>query len=269
MSKASRERGGMAAWAVAAVTALAASGCCFGGTSVAPTPVGTAPVPVVPAVAPASGAPITLATGFAPDPHVATGVAGGTIDAGALNPECAGYVANAQQPTHLLVLGAAFPSLTIVAHADDDSTILVQKPDGTWMCNDDFVGLDAGVSGAFAAGTYRVWVGSYSESAGMPYTLTIGTAAPAGAPTGDLVVDALNEICPDVWCEGDYDYTFQSVACSPAGCVVTFDARSEGRTLHDTITVTGVTSATDASGEMSEVFAERFTDALGEWEARH
>ncbi len=58
-----------------------------------------------------------------------------------------------------------------MARSEADTTLVVQKPDGTYLCNDDGEELNPIVSGAFPAGTYKVWIGSYEQGTNSRYTL--------------------------------------------------------------------------------------------------
>lgn len=144
---------------------LAVAGCCFGGGSAPP-------------------APINIAPGFAPQPTTASGSAGGITDANTLNSECRGNIPLV--PQHILNVTAQVPNLTIMANCPaGDTTLVVRRPDGTYLCNDDSEGLNPTVAGAFGPGTYEVFVGSYShESTGMNYT--IGFTEAAGALPSSL-----------------------------------------------------------------------------------
>lgn len=114
---------------------------------------------------------ITLAPGFTPDPHTATGTSGGTTDASTLNAGCAGNISGT--PDHLFVASAAFANLRIMAKSDIDITLVVQKPDGSYLCDDDSEEMNPIVSGAFPPGTYKIWVGSYDATANGSYTLGV------------------------------------------------------------------------------------------------
>ncbi len=114
---------------------------------------------------------IELAPGFMPDPHRATGTAGGAVQATSWDPECRGAVS--QTPDHLFVASGNFSFLKIVVSSPQDTTLVVQKPDSTFLCNDDDEGLNPGITGTFPPGTYRIWVGSYDASQRPQYTLGI------------------------------------------------------------------------------------------------
>ncbi len=123
------------------------------------------------------GAAITLTTGFSPDPTTVTGSAGGGTAASSLNSECNGNVGSS--PNHVMTLGAAFPQLRIMAHSAADTTLVVRRPDGTFLCNDDSDGLDPMVEGAFAAGEYQIYVGSYNADERPSYTLGVSAGTTA------------------------------------------------------------------------------------------
>lgn len=139
---------------ISAIVGLGLAGCCFGGASDA-------------------GADFSLAPGFSPDPASGTGNAGGLTDASTLSSECRGYIA--ATPNHLLTATAAFPSLRIAINGGNtDVTLVVQRPDGSYLCNDDFEGLNPLVEAPFAAGEHRIYIGTYSaESAGARYRIGI------------------------------------------------------------------------------------------------
>lgn len=102
-----------------------------------------------------------LATGFTPDPQALELVAGGSIDASSLGVGCVGSIANA--PDVRVNYTAGTLPLTFGATSEADTTLVINAPDGTWHCNDDFDGFDPVVH--FAAplsGQYDIWVGTYS-----------------------------------------------------------------------------------------------------------
>ena len=114
---------------------------------------------------------VSLTPGFMPDPHTASGTSGGATDASTVNPACAGWIDST--PDHLFVAGGTFGNLRIMAHSTADITLVVQKPDGSYLCNDDTEGTDPVVAGPMAQGTYKIWIGSYQQGTNSPYTLGI------------------------------------------------------------------------------------------------
>jgi hypothetical protein len=129
---------------------------------------GTVPTPPPPGGGSNFGT-VSLTPGFVPDPHVATGNAGGSLDATSWNASCRGYVS--QTPDHLFAAGGNFSFLKIMVSSTEDTTLVVQKPDGTYLCNDDTEGLNPVITGSFPPGTYRVWIGSYQAGQNPAYRL--------------------------------------------------------------------------------------------------
>lgn len=121
------------------------------------------------AAAQGSGGGATLSPGFMPDPYVLSYVAGGTVAASQYGSDCAGTIAST--PDHVLQLGA-FNYLKVSVESASDTTLAIYgEPYGRWFCNDDSEGLNPVIAGSWAAGTYYVYVGSFS---GTPsYNLVI------------------------------------------------------------------------------------------------
>lgn len=134
-------------------------------------PIAPAPPPPPPAEA---GELISVTPGFRPDPVVRRGRAGGPVSAERIHPDCRGFVA--AEPSFVLKLDQAMPSLRLLTHMQGDATLLVELADGRVMCNDDREGLNAIVEGAFPPGLHRVFVGTYGRrGTGTPYTFAVTT----------------------------------------------------------------------------------------------
>ena len=106
---------------------------------------------------------VNLEEGFLPDPHNIELTAGGSVgvDIG----ECSyGNVANAPDVDLYYDTGGG-ANLYIYAVSGNDTTILVNTPSGTWMCDDDSYGEGDPmvVIPAAEAGLYNIWVGTYGE----------------------------------------------------------------------------------------------------------
>jgi hypothetical protein len=170
---------------LSAAIALALGGCCMGGgtaTPATPLPPGTPGT----AVAPTAGGPmVALAPGFAPDPMVLSGTAGGPVDASTNGPLCRGWIAAA--PNHILNVTAPFTSLRVTASSSIDTTMVIRLSDGRVLCNDDFEMTNPGLVDAFPVGQHQVWIGSYSMGGTAPYTLNISAAAAAVPPLGGIL----------------------------------------------------------------------------------
>jgi hypothetical protein len=109
---------------------------------------------------------VELYPGFDPDPYTVDIVSGGAVDVATLGigSDCSGYATTA--PDFRVVLDGDSEMVRIFFVPDDpghDATLIVSDPDGDWLCNDDYSGWDPMVVVEPAeAGTYDIWVGSYS-----------------------------------------------------------------------------------------------------------
>ncbi len=61
--------------------------------------------------------------------------------------------------------------MRVFVESAGDTTIMIQTPQNTVLCNDDTYGLNPAVEQAWQPGTYRIWVGAYQQSSAAPYTL--------------------------------------------------------------------------------------------------
>ena len=103
---------------------------------------------------------LTLVAGFVEDPMAVE------LQAGGNNPVsiegCNGYI-NASNPDVDLNYEAGEYPLVIYVNADYDTTLLVNQPDGSWICDDD-AGLGSNPAILLEspqAGLYDIWVGTY------------------------------------------------------------------------------------------------------------
>ena len=109
---------------------------------------------------PPAYATVNLSAGFMPDPVTVNVVAGGNIDAARLGPGCAGAIAQAPD-VRLNYSAGSFP-LFLSAVANADTTLVINLPNGQWLCNDDFQGLNPGVILRNPpSGQYDIWVGTF------------------------------------------------------------------------------------------------------------
>ena len=119
-----------------------------------------------PSTGPASYGDVTLDERFLPDPYEFSLMAGGGIDldVGSCN---YGYVAESPDVNfHYNTSGGA--DLYVYASGADDTTLLLNRPDGSWVCDDDDLG-DGNrspllVIPAAAGGLYNIWVGTYGAA---------------------------------------------------------------------------------------------------------
>ena len=118
-----------------------------------------------------------LGFGFAPDPHTVQLTAGGELelDVG----DCSyGYVTSG--PSYELTYdGTASTDLHFYVRSDDDTTLLINRPDGSWVCDDDSLG-DSNPQLTITdapSGVYDVWVGTYSSDRASATLYISGKAA--------------------------------------------------------------------------------------------
>lgn len=123
-----------------------------------------------------------LQTGFRPDPYTIEVEAGGPIDAsggGAAEPGmvCTGLVTRA--PTIQLDWSGEGGLLSLFVQSGRDTTLVVNMPDGSWMCDDDGgVGFDAALTLESApSGIYDIYVGRFFGAEALPAVLNISERA--------------------------------------------------------------------------------------------
>ncbi|MCA9533910.1 MAG: hypothetical protein KC593_09530 [Myxococcales bacterium] len=113
----------------------------------------------------------TLTSGFLPDPHVLQGQSGGNVDASGVNAQCRGFIS--PHPSHIVTLNGNFRWMRVFVESAGDTTIMIQTPQNTVLCNDDTYGLNPAVEQAWGPGLYRIWVGSYQQGTSVPYSLKL------------------------------------------------------------------------------------------------
>ena len=114
-----------------------------------------------------SNDPLDLDAGFDDDPRTLEVVPGGFSDVGALGIEaCVGIVA--ERPDAAVYYTSGRYELNFgVASMNVDTTLVINDPNGNWVCNDDFgesTGTNPGISFSTPDdGRYDIWVGVYSS----------------------------------------------------------------------------------------------------------
>ena len=107
---------------------------------------------------------IALSAGFTPDPYRVSVTAGGSIDAYQDTPlpaACVGKVADA--PDFEVTYTAGRLPLVFRTLSSQDTTLIINGPDGRWHCDDDSYG-DGDAQVRFdkpRSGTYDVWIGTF------------------------------------------------------------------------------------------------------------
>ncbi len=133
---------------------------------------------------PATGAPTALVAvsppaDFSLDPFFVSLQGGGHVDAGILDKACSGFVPT--MPSVAFDYQGKGDQLRAFFYSDGDPVLVVQKPDGSFLCNDNTNPqlLDPTVTvAAPAKGRYNIWVGSRRENDLIPGVLVF-TQKPA------------------------------------------------------------------------------------------
>jgi serine protease Do len=123
---------------------------------------------------PAAFLTMSLQAGFPLDPFVVSLNGGGEVDATTLDPACVGFISEA--PTFSVDWQGAVEFFDIFYYSDFDPTLVLQLPDGSYLCNDDAGDnlLDPELSiESPADGQYNLWVGSFDEGQIIPGFLVI------------------------------------------------------------------------------------------------
>jgi len=116
---------------------------------------------------------IELVAGFEPDPRQVEIQAGGPHAADVLGRDCVGFIDYRQPDFNLSYRSGQFP-LIIAARATADVTLVVNLPDGSWQCNDDYQGTNPAVMiQRPQSGMYNIWVGTFERGGLVPSTLLI------------------------------------------------------------------------------------------------
>ena len=105
----------------------------------------------------------TLVTGFNPDPAQYPLQAGGYLVASDALDGCAGFVAQAPDVRITYEAGTQYP-LRFFVEGSADTTLLINQPDGQWLCNDDRAQGDLNPEIRLASpmsGQYDIWVGTF------------------------------------------------------------------------------------------------------------
>jgi hypothetical protein len=89
--------------------------------------------------------------------------------------------------------------------------------------------------------------------------------AVAAGPHADIV-EMLNEMCPDTYCEGEYDYRFTTLACAGAHCDLAFTASREGSAAIPASMRIPSAFLRNEDGDLGEEFYDSVADGLAAWE---
>lgn len=113
---------------------------------------------------------VPLHAGFSPDPRAVGGRARGDVAAELMHRKCKGWIS--EFPDYLLRADTAFFKLHILVRSRADLILVVRKPNGEVLCNDNRSGTkDPMIASDFPIGTTQVWVGVHQEGAEADYRL--------------------------------------------------------------------------------------------------
>ena len=123
---------------------------------------------------PAKSGELTLRTSFSPDPARLEGQAVGVRDVSSYEPTdtgpCAGWVG--ENPDHYLKLEDRFETLRIEVDAQDDTTLVVEGPDGRFCSDDQQEGnRNPRIQGFFREGDYAIWIGTRERGGTADYRI--------------------------------------------------------------------------------------------------
>lgn len=115
---------------------------------------------------------ISRNAGFTPDPITVQIYSGGSIDASrAIGGNCVGMIADA--PDYEFTYQAGSWPLTFAVDGQNDTSLVINAPDGEWYCVDDSDGLDPVLRwGSPLSGTYDIWVGAVGQSGSSTLYIT-------------------------------------------------------------------------------------------------
>ena len=121
---------------------------------------------------------LDLDAGFALDPLFFSVNGGGDVNSSLLGDECSGFIY--PQPVVSVDWTGEADFVKAFFYSDHDTTLVVQTPDGKYLCNDDVNAqlLDPEIQiEKPAPGRYNIWVGSYAPDQVVPGVLVL-TAKP-------------------------------------------------------------------------------------------
>ena len=115
---------------------------------------------------------LNLSSGFANDPRIVNVTAGGQRNAEGLGDGCVGSIADA--PDVRVNYQAGSLPLHFFVTSGQDTTLVINGPDGQWYCNDDTNGVDPVVTFADpGSGQYDIYIGHYGQGAHVPAQLHV------------------------------------------------------------------------------------------------
>jgi len=127
---------------------------------------------------------IALAPGFAPDPMITAGTAGGDASVAQFGGSCTGY--SGRSPNHEIVLSSDFSYFRVSIDGASDASLAVVGESET-RCATAEGGAGPEVDGFFRAGTYQIHVGASQMNATAPYRVEFSSRPSQGTTGRDAV----------------------------------------------------------------------------------
>jgi len=113
---------------------------------------------------------VPLHAGFSPDPRVVSGTAVGEVLASSIQRKCKGWISAI--PDYLLATDTAFFNLHVLGRSRADILLVLRKPGGSVLCNDNRTGTkDPMLRSNFPIGTTQIWIGVHEKGATADYRL--------------------------------------------------------------------------------------------------
>lgn len=113
---------------------------------------------------------VPLHAGFSPDPRVVGGETVGKVPAKSIDRKCKGWIS--ETPDYLLDADTAFFQLHVLGRSRSDVVLVVRKPDGVVLCNDNRSGTkDPMIRSDFPIGTTQIWIGVQEEGSTAEYRI--------------------------------------------------------------------------------------------------
>lgn len=99
-----------------------------------------------------------------------SGNALGEVPATSIHRKCKGWVS--ETPDYLLDADTAFLQLHVLGRSGSDVSLVLRKPDGSVLCNDNRRGTkDPMIRSGFPIGSTQVWLGVKEQGASAAYRL--------------------------------------------------------------------------------------------------
>ena len=127
-----------------------------------------------PLAEPSAYVSVDFQQGFVLDPFLVSVNGGGEVDSSVLDEECVGWIND--KPVVSVNWQGEVEQATVFFFSDHDSTLTIELPDGSYLCNDDVSDhvLDASITMTRPmTGTYQIFVGTFEEQQLIPGLLVI------------------------------------------------------------------------------------------------